>query len=137
MSNIARKFVVKSVMLALLLGGSACDSGEPGNPGTNNQPLPPEAAAGFQLFNRLGCAVCHSFDNKVIAGPSLRNIYGKEVKLLDGSTLVRDDAYLRSSILEAGKHVVDGYRPTMINYGSMLQDGDIERLLALIRFYSD
>ena len=99
--------------------------------------MPAEAAAGLQVFNRLGCAVCHSFDNKTLAGPSLRKIYGKEVELLDGTTLVRDDAYIRTSIVESGKQVVAGFRPTMINYASMLQEGDLDKLLALIRFYSE
>jgi cytochrome c oxidase subunit 2 len=97
--------------------------------------MPPDAVAGLEVFNRLGCAVCHSFDSKPLAGPSLQNIYAKEVKLLDGTTMMRNDAYLRDSILESGKHVVYGFRPTMINYGSMLQDGELDQLLALIRFH--
>ena len=99
--------------------------------------MPTDAAAGLQVFNRLGCAVCHSFDNKPLAGPSLHNLYGKEVELVDGTTLVRDDLYMRTSILDSGKQVVAGFRPTMVNYGSMLQEGDLDKLLALIRFYSE
>ena len=121
------------VALALLLGGSACDSRKPA---PTTEALPPAAASGLVVFNRLGCAVCHSFDKKPLAGPSLQNIYGKEVKLLDGTTVVRDDQYLRTSILESGKQVVDGFRPTMINYGSMLQDDELDQLLALIRYHT-
>ena len=134
MGNLAPRIVRTTLALALLLGGSACDSSKPASA---NRALPADAGAGLLVFTRMGCAVCHSFDNTVLAGPSLRNIYGKEVKLLDGTTLVRDDEYIRTSILDSGKQVVAGFRPTMVNYASMLQEGDIDNLLALIRFHSE
>ena len=121
------------VLLALLLGGPACNSNKSSPPPDD---MPAEVAAGLQVFNRLGCAVCHSFDDKPLAGPSLRDIHGREVEFVDGSTQIRDDAYIRTSILDSGKQVVAGYRPTMVNYGSMLQDGELDKLLALIRYYS-
>lgn len=69
-------------------------------------------------------------------GPPLRNIHGEEVRLLDGSTVIRDDAYLRRSILDPAAQVVEGYRPTMVGYGPMLQPGELDELLALIRFHT-
>jgi cytochrome c oxidase subunit 2 len=134
MGNFSWKRAHSLVALALLLGGPACDSNKPSR---TPDSMPADAAAGLQVFTRLGCAVCHSFDNKPLAGPSLHNIYGKPVELLDGTTVLRDDTYLRTSILDSGKQVVAGFRPTMVNYGSMLQEGDLDRLLALIRFHGE
>jgi cytochrome c oxidase subunit 2 len=116
--------------VVLATTGAACNSGGPA------RELPPEAAAGQRVFQRLGCNACHSFENRVMPGPPLRNIYGKEVKLLDGTTMVRDDAYLKRSILDPGAQTVDGYRPTMVGYGPMLQPGELDQLLALIRFHT-
>lgn len=118
--------------LLSLCGASGCDSGREPTPAN----LPPQAAAGLRVFNRLGCATCHSFQGRTLAGPPLDGIYGQEVRLLDGSTVTRDDAYLERSILDAAAEVVHGYRPTMINYGSMLQEGELQQLQALIRFHS-
>jgi len=69
-------------------------------------------------------------------GPPLRNIYGKDVLLLDGTTITRDDDYLRRSILDPSAQVVEGYRPTMVGYGPLLQEGELDQLLALIRFHT-
>jgi cytochrome c2 len=121
---------VSLVCVGLTLAVSACSS-------RNERPLPPQAAAGQRVFERLGCNACHTFENRVMPGPPLRNIYGKEVHLLDGTTLVRDDAYLERSILEPAAQVVEGYRSTMIGYGPMLQDGELDQIIALIRFHSD
>jgi cytochrome c2 len=121
-------------MLALLFwGGPACNSDDP----PANVSLPPNAAAGLEVFQRLGCETCHSFNGaRFKAGPALNDIYGREVQLIDGTTVMRDEEYLKNSILDANSQIVTGYRPQMVNYGSLLHDGELQSLIALIRFHS-
>jgi cytochrome c2 len=120
--------------LALLFwGGPACNSSEP--PAKVN--LPAEAAAGLQVFQRLACDTCHSFNNaRFKAGPALNEIYRREVKLVDGTTVMRDEDYLTNSILDADSQIVEGYRSQMVNYGNLLRDGELENLIALIKFHT-
>ena len=37
---------------------------------------------GSELFTKYGCTVCHSLEGKVIYGPALNDIYGKEAKVI-------------------------------------------------------
>lgn len=75
-------------------------------------PDPSEAelvALGRQLSWQLGCMACHSIDGTPLAGPTWKGLYGREVRLDDGSTVVADEAYLRESILEPDAKVVAGF----------------------------
>ncbi len=129
-----------AVLTLLCWGGSACKSSDSRTP--NGQPanadLPYAAAAGLDVFERLACDTCHALNNsRFKAGPPLNDIFGKEVQLVGGTKLVRDEEYLKNSILDAGAQIVQGYRPQMINYGNLLQEGELESLIALIRHYSE
>lgn len=121
-------------MLALLSwGGPACNSSDT----PPKASLPPEAAAGLLVFQRLACDTCHSFNGaKFQAGPALNDIYGREVELVDGTTVRRDETYIKNSILDANSQIVKGYRSQMVNYGSLLRDGELRSLVELIKFNS-
>ena len=54
--------------------------------------------SGKELYNKLGCAPCHSIDGKASLGPSLRGIYNKRVQLQNRKWIVRDANYLRRKI---------------------------------------
>src|SRR5262249_48639428 len=56
------------------------------------------AAAGDTLFHDRGCTSCHQPQGGAL-GPSLVGIYGKRVKLADGSEGGVGGAYLRESLL--------------------------------------
>lgn len=66
-------------------------------------------ALGRQLSAQLGCVACHSIDGTRLVGPTWKGLYGSEVRLDDGSTVVADEAYLRESILEPDAKVVAGF----------------------------
>ncbi len=87
---------------------------------------------GAALFASLGCASCHEGKSRVHA-PQLAGVYGKPVHLRDGRVLTADDAYIRDTILEPGKHVVAGYEPLMPSFDGLVGDDEILRLTAYIR----
>ena len=63
------------------------------------------AQSGAKLYDQLACITCHGTGK----GPPLTGIYGKPVKLNDGTTVVADDAYLRESVLYPSAKIVEGY----------------------------
>lgn len=72
---------------------------------------------GKELFGKYACNTCHSTTGQAGIGPALNGIYGKQVKLEDGSTVTVDDAYLRESILNPDAKIVAGYpKGSMSNF---------------------
>lgn len=96
----------------------------------------PMAVAGEQLFTNLGCAGCHRMDGAGV-GPSLENVFGYEQPLADGSTVLADENYLRSSILNPGSQIVQGYANVMPAYEGQLSEDQINQLVAYIKSLSD
>jgi len=96
----------------------------------------PEAAKGKLVFIQTGCNACHM--NPAVGNqyPDLRGLYGSEVKLKDGTTVVADEAYLRESIINPNKQIVAGYPPTMPPYG-YLKEEQINQLIAYIKSLKD
>lgn len=91
--------------------------------------------AGETLFQQMGCITCHDAGS-ASRGPLLTNVYGHEVKLRGGETLVADEEYLRESIMSPSKKVVDGFAPLMPTFPN-LNDEDILNLIAYIKSLSD
>ena len=94
------------------------------------------AKEGESLFRSLGCSGCHAQSSTVHA-PSLIGLYNRPVHLSDGRTAVADDAYLRDSILQPAKDIVDGYPNIMPSFSGLIGDDEILRLTAYIRSLRD
>jgi cytochrome c oxidase subunit 2 len=90
------------------------------------------AHEGAALFVSRGCSGCHAGSSNVHA-PKLAGIYGRSVQLSDGRTIVADDAYIRDSILQPKRDIVAGYEPIMPSYAGILDDGEVQSLIAYIR----
>jgi cytochrome c oxidase subunit 2 len=99
--------------------------------GTAASELSSQAADGRRVANTKGCASCHGADGSGGVGPAFVGLYGSDVTLADGSTVVADDAYLRRSITDPGAERVDGYAVNMPT--TDLDADEIEAVLAYIR----
>ena len=86
-------------------------------------------AAGAKLYDDLACVTCHGTGK----GPSLVGIYGKPVKLDDGSTVTADDAYIRESVLYPSAQIVQGYRPLMPIFKGQITEEQLLQLIAYIK----
>jgi cytochrome c2 len=95
----------------------------------------PSAALGARIFQRSGCGGCHSIDGTVTGktGPTLKGVYGSQVKLANRTTRTADDEYLRTSILEPTKELVQGYEPFMPSFRGVLSDAEIASLVLYIK----
>lgn len=97
-------------------------------------PMSELALQGESTFKLMGCVACHQGLSTSIA-PNLQGIFGTKRKLQDGSEVVADEAYLRESILQSNAKISAGYAPAMPEYKSMINDEQIEQLIAYLKEY--
>jgi cytochrome c2 len=84
------------------------------------------------------CLACHSIDGSQMVGPTWLGLYGHEVELEDGTTVIADEAYLFESIKDPNAKVVKGFPAgAMPPYGTILSDQDIADLVAFIKSLSE
>jgi cytochrome c oxidase subunit 2 len=86
--------------------------------------------AGEALFTDLNCITCHRPDSAG-RGPVLAGIFGREVALASGETVLADEAYVRESIVAPAARVVGGYQPVMPAYQGQVSE---EQLIALVAY---
>lgn len=90
---------------------------------------------GQGLLTRYGCVACHSLDGSKRIGPSFKGIFGRKVVVTRQGreeTIVADDAYLKSSILQPQADIVKGYPPVMQSFADM-PGKDIEAILDYLK----
>jgi cytochrome c oxidase subunit 2 len=92
----------------------------------------PAVEAGRVIFHRRACVTCHSVDGSRHTGPTLLGVYGSEVKLSTGQTVLADEDYIRRSILKPDADLVAGYQPEMTAYPN-IRPGELSALVAYIR----
>ena len=89
------------------------------------------ASQGEKMFQQLGCSTCHLLDEQGRC-PILRGVYGSQVLLDDGRTVLADDAYIRESILNPNAKIVAGFhKDVMPTFQGQVSE---ENLLQLIEY---
>jgi cytochrome c oxidase subunit II len=94
------------------------------------------AEAGQKLFTDLACITCHR-DDATGRGPSLKGVFGSQVKLQGGGTVVADEAYVRDSIVNPQGRIVEGYQPLMPTFQGLVSEEQLMQLLAYIKSLAD
>lgn len=87
---------------------------------------------GWMLIEDKACTSCHQ-PGSGFRAPILKDLYGKTVKLADGSEVVADDAYIKESIIAPMTKVVAGYQPVMPNYQGQFTDEELQALIAAMK----
>jgi cytochrome c oxidase subunit 2 len=87
---------------------------------------------GERLFTDLACITCHKADTTG-RGPVLAGVFGSEVRLMDGRTVVADENYLRESIVNPQAKVVLGYQPIMPTFQGTVSEENLMQLIAYIK----
>src|SRR5215213_2996163 len=102
--------------------------------GNSSNQTPVEA--GKELFEtKLGCASCHAGGPNQ-RGAKLEGVFGTQVKMVGGETVLADEEYIRESILNPGKHVVEGYQPIMPTFKGQVTEEQLVSLVAYIKSLS-
>jgi cytochrome c oxidase subunit 2 len=113
-------------------------SGESGAPlavagqGAAIAPAGSLADKGQQLFQSLGCQVCHQRDRQGI-GPVLAGIFGTQVRLQTGETVKADESYVRESILNPQAKITAGFQPLMPPFQGRVNEEEVIQLVAYIK----
>jgi cytochrome c oxidase subunit 2 len=97
---------------------------------------------GQDLYLHKGCNGCHAIDTSPSApktGPSWVNLYGNAVNFTDGGSVIADENYLRSMIVNPNNRIVVGYQGIMPSFQGLLKDKthDVDDLIAFIKTLSD
>jgi cytochrome c oxidase subunit 2 len=88
---------------------------------------------GKQLATANGCVGCHSVTSVPLAtAPTWFGLYGSQVSLADGTTVIADDAFITESILAPKAKEVAGYAPTIMP-AYTLTDEEIANIIAYIK----
>ncbi len=99
--------------------------------------LAEEAAAtpegrGQALVAANGCVACHSINGAQGIGPTWFGLFGSEVLLTDGSTMIADEAYITESIKAPQAKIVAGFENQLMpTYG--FTDEQIADIVAYIK----
>lgn len=106
---------------------------------SNQEEEIPTVEKGKNIFQTMACAGCHSPGTRTegMYGPPFKNLFGSERKFEDGSTTVADELYLKESLLEPDKRIVEGYSAEMPSFVGILSDSDMESLILYIKSLSD
>jgi hypothetical protein len=67
-----------------------------------------------------------------MTGPTWLNLYGSDVKLEDGSTVVANDAFIAESILDPKAKEVAGFAPTVMPPYA-LSETEIANIIAYLK----
>ena len=101
----------------------------------NTGPTLAPAEAGRELFTgQLACATCHREEGGGL-GPPLGGAFGANVTLADGRTVVRDDNYLRESIVNPSAKIVRGFpSPSLMPpFQGQVTEEQLMQLLAYVK----
>ncbi len=121
-----RRTTLAAVTTATLIAlASACGSDG------GDADLSEEGARGRRIANANGCAACHGTDGQGGTGPSYIDLAGAPRELVDGSTVIADDDYLRRAIKEPEVEIVAGYNLQMPR--NSLSDEQVEDVVAYIK----
>ena len=91
----------------------------------------------MDLMAQYGCVGCHSFDGTTLVGPSLKDIYNKEVSVLSNGklkTIKRDELYLKNSILSPNKEIVEGFSPNLMpSFQGVIQEKELNTIINFLK----
>ncbi len=88
------------------------------------------AVEGSEIARVAGCAACHGSSGEGGVGPPWIGLVDSEIELVDGTTIIADEAYLRESIIDPQAKVRAGYEITMPE--NTLTDSEVDKVLAYI-----
>ena len=83
---------------------------------------------GKRLYQMFGCSGCHSVNGERGNGPSWKDVYGSNVPLEGGATVLADDAYVRESVEDPGAKIVQGFSNIMPSFKGRLNDDEIKAI---------
>lgn len=94
--------------------------------------LPP-IELGRKSYEMRGCTQCHTTDGTKLVGPSFQGFATREHRLVDGTVVVPDEAYVLESITDPAAKVVEGFEPVMPSFKGRFHERELAGLAAYLR----
>jgi cytochrome c oxidase subunit 2 len=92
------------------------------------------ALRGQQLAQQYGCINCHSTDGSEKIGPTWFRLYQSEVELSSGTSVVADDEYLKTAIVNPNLQIVKGFPANVMpDFSNTLDQTMVESLVAYVK----
>jgi cytochrome c oxidase subunit 2 len=91
------------------------------------------AVAGQQLYESLGCVSCHGARGEGGRGPALAGLFGKQVFLSNGQTVIADEGYVRESIENPSARLVNGFGPIMPTFQGQVTPDQLIQIMSFIK----
>lgn len=95
-----------------------------------------DAEAGLKILQVNGCIACHSLDGTRLVGPSFKGLWNSTKTVTTGvvSRQVTADAeYIKESIYNPSKDVVDTYPKVMISYKESINEEQLKQINAYLK----
>ncbi len=89
-----------------------------------------------ELMWKTQCASCHTVSGDKNTGPTWKDLYGSEVALSNGSTVLACDDFLRESIVNPQATIVKGYEGIVMPSFAQLSNERINGIIAYMRSIS-
>lgn len=100
---------------------------------SGNASLQSPAVAGQQLYQTLGCISCHGAAGEGGRGPALAGVFGRQVFLNNGQTVIADEAYIRESVVNPQAKLVAGFGPIMPTFQGQISEEQLVQIVAFIK----
>jgi cytochrome c oxidase subunit 2 len=84
-----------------------------------------------------GCVSCHSgADGSTKTGPTWKDLFGHEVQLEGGGTVVADENYIRESVYIPAAKIVKGFPNQMVSFQGQVNEEQLSDLIAYMKSIS-
>jgi cytochrome c oxidase subunit 2 len=90
-------------------------------------------AEGRRQAAKQGCMKCHSIDGSPHIGPSWLDLYQRNEKLEDGSTVLVDEKYITESMMEPKKRQVAGFPLVMPSFFGKIAQPEVAAIVEYIK----
>ena len=86
-----------------------------------------------ELLAKTNCLSCHTIDGSKLIGPTWFGLFGSQVSLSDGSTVIADDAYLAESILDPSAKIVAGFETQIMPAFTIFTEEELANIIAYLK----
>ncbi len=90
----------------------------------------------FPILKVKGCLACHSFDGSELIGPTFKGLMGKKEIVITGEVereIIVDEEYIRTSILNPNRDLVQGYEPLMPPQKGLITEKELQLLIEYLK----
>lgn len=91
------------------------------------------AQVGQSVFEHKGCNACHSTDGTARYGASFARLWGTRVTLVDGTTRIVDEGFLRDALVNPRAVRQPGYRDVMPSFEGNVTREDVHGLAVFLQ----